>query len=96
MFTIVIICLIIFTFCVVSLCFEFFNKDWIIVTIVIVGFISGVTSVVLTAIFGTKNLREKPIEYSSKEYTLEYKITEYQGQRDTVYVLIPKETYKED
>ena len=35
-----------------------------------------------------------PVEYPASEYTLELKVTEYQGQKDTTYVLIPKETIK--
>ena len=56
----------------------------------------GTTFIVIASILGAKTLKGKPIEYSSKEYTLEYKITEYREQRDTVYVLIPKEMYNED
>lgn len=32
-----------------------------------------------------------PLEYPASEYTLSYKVTEFEGQRDTTYVLIPKE-----
>lgn len=35
-----------------------------------------------------------PVEYPASEYTLELKVTEYRGQKDTTYVLIPKETIK--
>ena len=30
------------------------------------------------------------VEYNSREYTLDYKIIEYRGQKDTVYVITPK------
>lgn len=32
----------------------------------------------------------KPVEYKVSEYSLELKVTEYKGQMDTTYVLIPK------
>lgn len=39
---------------------------------------------------GVAPKHEQPKEYPASEYTLEIKVTEFQGQRDTTYVLIPK------
>lgn len=37
------------------------------------------------------NIKERPnIEYRSSEYRIEYKITTFADQTDTVFVLIPK------
>ncbi len=30
------------------------------------------------------------VEYPAADYTLDYKVTEYQGKRDTTYVITPK------
>ena len=34
--------------------------------------------------------KQKPIEFKASEYTLDLKVTEFQGQMDTTYVLTPK------
>ena len=39
---------------------------------------------------GLKVIQTTPIEYSSTDYQLELKITEFGESRDTTYVLIPK------
>lgn len=39
----------------------------------------------------TKKSTIKYLEYSASSYTLEYKVTEFQGKVDTIYVLISKE-----
>lgn len=36
----------------------------------------------------------KYLEYPASSYTLEYKVTEFQGKIDTIYVLTPKEYNK--
>ena len=33
----------------------------------------------------------QPIEYPATNYTLDYKITEFQGKTDTIYVITPKD-----
>ena len=38
----------------------------------------------------TKDDEKKPKEFPANKYTLELKVTEFQGQVDTTYVLIPK------
>lgn len=35
----------------------------------------------------------KPKEFPASEYTLDYKVIEYQGQTDTIYVLTKKYEY---
>lgn len=52
-------------------------------------FIASFFGVVLFAI-GVAPKYKQPKEYPASEYTLEIKVTEFQGQRDTTYVLIPK------
>ena len=42
------------------------------------------------SIYGSAE-KKRPKEYSASKYTLSYKITEFKGQIDTTYVLIPKE-----
>lgn len=46
--------------------------------------------IILIAI-ALKVIQKSPIEYSSTEYRLEFKVTEFGESRDTTYVLIPKE-----
>ena len=92
--TATILCLIIFTICTCLVIFGAFQKDWLIITFFIIAFMSGVASVVLVIIVGTEKAEKTPIEYSASEYRIEYKVTEFQGQRDTTYVLIPKEEKK--
>lgn len=46
--------------------------------------------IILIAI-ALKAIQPSPIEYSSTEYRLEFKVTEFGKSRDTTYVLIPKE-----
>lgn len=47
---------------------------------------------IISAAFTTEKSQEqiKVIEFSSKEYQLEYRITEFQESKDTTYVLICK------
>lgn len=33
----------------------------------------------------------QPIEYPAADYTLDYKVTEFQGKTDTTYVITPKD-----
>lgn len=54
----------------------------------VLEFVLGIFVILLS--FPTKSEREKPIEYPASEYNLELKVTEYQGQKDTTYVLTPK------
>ena len=54
----------------------------------IVALVFGIFIILLS--FPTKSERVKSIEYPASEYTLELKVTEYQGQKDTIYVLTPK------
>lgn len=33
----------------------------------------------------------QPVEYPAADYTLDYKVTEFQGKTDTTYVITPKD-----
>ena len=54
----------------------------------VIGVVFGIFTILVS--FPTKSERVKSIEYPASEYTLELKVTEYQGQKDTIYVLTPK------
>lgn len=73
--------------------FFHYDRDEIILYIgVVTAFICGVLMIVFTALISVEQQTEK--EYPASEYTLSYKITEFEGQRDTTYVIIPKEEKK--
>lgn len=52
-----------------------------------------------TCLYGSYRVAEKeekkPIEFKASEYTLELKVTDFQDQKDTTYVLIPVEVGKD-
>jgi len=58
---------------------------------ILIGIIGIVGLLVLLTSIDESKPNLKPIEYPASEYTLELKITEFQGQADTTYVLIRKE-----
>ena len=58
---------------------------WFSAAMVIIG-----VYIILIAI-ALKVIKKSPIEYSSTEYRLEFKVTEFGESRDTTSVLIPKE-----
>lgn len=58
---------------------------------IILSIIGGVSALVFGIIGGNQTNSMKMKEYPASEYTLSYKITEFEGQRDTTYVLISKE-----
>jgi len=47
-------------------------------------------SLILGTMFNLDNENKKPKMFDANKYTLEYKITEFQGQKDTTYILIQK------
>lgn len=68
-----------------------YAKDWLFIAGIILIFIGGISSIVFGILSGNHTNSTKIKEYPASEYTLSYKITEFEGQRDTTYVLIPKE-----
>ena len=68
-----------------------FDREWLFIVAIILAFIFGVSTIVLGVFLGNQTNSMKIKEYPASEYTLSYKITEFEGQRDTTYVLIPKE-----
>jgi len=60
-------------------------------TDVVLGIMVSVIGIFIILLpFLIKSETVKPIEYPASKYTLELKVTEYQGEKDTTYVLIPK------
>ena len=53
--------------------------------------VSGIAGIVLSALVTIRTAKSKPLEFPASKYTLSYKITEFEGQKDTTYVLILKE-----
>lgn len=90
MITVTIICLIVFILCIRLVVFGAFKKDWLIILFLIIAFLSGGTSIILGALAGRNRVKNIPIEYEASKYTVEYKITKFQGHVDTTYVLVPK------
>ena len=73
----------------ITVYFYSYAKDWLFavgITLMIIGGVSSIVFGILSANH-TKAIKE----YPASEYTLSYKITEFEGQRDTTYILIPKE-----
>ena len=64
-------------------------EEWFFIVGIALTIIGGIGSIV----FGVSgaNHTKSINEYPASEWTLSYKITEFEGQRDTTYVLIPKE-----
>ena len=69
-------------------------EDWAFHFGLLLTSISGVAFIVSGIYVGVQDNKAKAIEYSADEYRIEYKVTEFQGQRDTTYVLIKKEEKK--
>lgn len=65
------------------------NKKWSPYVGVPAG-ILAIVSIMVGACASSKRIEKKPREFPATEYTLEYKVTEYQGRTDTTYVLIKK------
>lgn len=65
--------------------------DWVFFVSLSLVVISGVTFITLAILTQFKDNKTKPIEYPASEYSLEIKVTEFQGNKDTTYVLIPKQ-----
>lgn len=66
-------------------------------TIVRIGTVLFFVCGVLTIVFAILSMHQQPEttkEYPTSEYTLSYKITEFEGQIDTTYVIIPKKDKK--
>ena len=93
MITLLIISLVVFIIgdILIIVYFSNFAKDWIFTVGIILIIIGGISSIVLGVILGNQTNSMKIKEYPASEYTLSYKITEFEGQRDTTYVLIPKD-----
>lgn len=73
---------------VVMVCATFFDwKEWV--------FVAGVTitllfSIILVALV----IKQVPKEYPVSKYTFKIKVVEFEEQRDTILVVIPKEDEK--
>lgn len=93
MITLVIISLALFLIGIIliTIYFHSYAKDWLFIVGIILIIVGGVSSIVFGIISGNHTNSTKIKEYPASEYTLGYKITEFEGQRDTTYVLIPKE-----
>ena len=64
--------------------------DWIYFAGLGLTVISTITFIVCGIYEGTHNRKTKAIEYPASKYSIEIKVTEFQGNKDTTYVLIPK------
>ena len=64
--------------------------DWMFFASLGLTVISGVTFIACGIYEGTHNRKTKAIEYPASKYSIEIKVTEFQGNKDTTYVLIPK------
>jgi len=78
-------------FCILSLvamifCYYYYDSVW---PTVISGVISCIFWIALLYNM-EKDDNKKPKEFSSSKYQLELKVTEFRGQMDTTFVLIPK------
>ena len=91
MITLVIISLALFIIGValIAISFSIYDKDWIFAVGIALMIIGGVSSIIFGILSANHTKAIK--EYPASEYTLSYKITEFEGQRDTTYILIPKE-----
>lgn len=56
------------------------------------GIIAWALSLIMLLVIDPKP-EPKPKEFPASEYTLDYKVIEYQGQTDTIYVLTKKYEY---
>ena len=52
---------------------------------------SIISLIVLLMVNTTQVEKSTSLEFPASEYTLSHKVTEFEGQIDTTYVLIPKE-----
>lgn len=93
MIWIFIICIIVFIIgmIVTILYFDTDLPDWVFFVSLSLVVISGVTLITLGLLTQIKDNKTKPIEYPVSEYSLEIKVTEFQENKDTTYVLIPKQ-----
>lgn len=93
MITLVIISLALFLIGVILITIYFYSyaKDWLFIVGIILIIIGGISSIIFGILSENHTNSTKIKEYPASEYTLSYKITEFEGQRDTTYVLIPKE-----
>lgn len=65
-------------------------KGWIYNTATIITGVFSITMIVLTSyISGVK--QNSPKEYPASEYTFKIKVVEFEEQRDTILVIIPKD-----
>lgn len=65
--------------------------DWVFFIGLFLYMISGTSLIVCGIYEGNQNNKIKPKEYSASQYSFDIKVTEFQGVKDTIYVLIPKE-----
>lgn len=93
MIWIFIACIIVFVIGIGATIFYFDTDlpDWVFFVSLSLVVISGLTFITLALLTQTKDNKTKPIEYPVSEYSLEIKVTEFQGNKDTTYVLIPKQ-----
>ena len=68
--------------------------DWVFFIGLFLYIISGTSLLVCGIYKGNQNNKIKPKEYSASQYSFDIKVTEFQGIKDTIYVLIPKEQEK--
>ena len=71
--------------------FTISDIEWMFIVGIILMFVFGISTLVFGIIGGNRTNATKIKEYPASKYTLSYKITECGSQKDTTYVLIPKE-----
>ena len=58
---------------------------------IVVAVVSFVTMICLVLINNGKNIQKQTKEYPASEYTFKIKVVEFEQQKDTILVVIPKE-----
>ena len=67
------------------------NLDWAFFIGCPMALVSGIAAIVLGALVSVQPVKSKPLEFSASKYTLSYKVTEFEGQKDTTYVLMHRD-----
>lgn len=65
-------------------------EDWIF-DVGTITMIASFAAMILLAVFHTGEIKKVPKEYPASEYTFKIKVVEFEEQRDTILVVIPKE-----
>lgn len=65
-------------------------KEWIFVAGTTTTIVSCIVTIVLALCYNSV-IKQSPKEYPASEYTFKIKVVEFEEQRDTILVVIPKE-----